>query len=502
MADEVLVLKGQGSVDVQIGGPGNNWKYLSACAAMTGPTVPYGGTEIRWCQDPNKADGFRISSKFKTAPDQIGFDLTTKLGKVEYLNGLECPFTTRARYAKCDEREDPSNYDPFMLAYCDSDLQEKSYDDLVITDPGNNDEIMVTTPVQASYEYRVKLLNASRTGTLAGLGDQPINDIEYCDQAQCPGVCSGVRSDGCAVIWGVTDVDVVAYPAPSLIRGIKDLNTSGMTWTNYPILGLNNNVEGIECAGSRLIVSSNGDSSIAYNDLAPDQDEWNVVVIGNAPAASPHALFARTSREVWLACANGYVYKSVDGGATWDSMHEGTETTETLNAVWAYDKDLIYAAGDNGVMIRSQDGGMTWTDITEVTTTAANILKIIVPPNRPDEVYIGTNNGMIYRSTDAGATFAEMTFVGQGVGTVDDLDFCGPCAGDVLYILHNDAGPRARILRDLSGGAGGADVEIVMDWLDVISTGIELNALACCNVNEAVAAGENYGGYPTIIKVS
>ena len=34
--DETLVLKGEGNVDVQVGGPGNSWVYLSACASMGG----------------------------------------------------------------------------------------------------------------------------------------------------------------------------------------------------------------------------------------------------------------------------------------------------------------------------------------------------------------------------------------------------------------------------------------------------------------------------------
>jgi hypothetical protein len=82
-----------------------------------------------------------------------------------------------------------------------------------------------------------------------------------------------------------------------------------------------------------------------------------------------------------------------------------------------------------------------------------------------------------------------MSFTGDDVGTIDDLAFCGPCNGDVLYILHNDAGPRGRVLRDLSGGNG------------VVLAGIELNALTCCNANDVLVGGENYGGYPMILKI-
>jgi hypothetical protein len=474
---------------------------------MSGPTVPFGATEIRWCQDPSKANGFRISSQFRTAPDQVSFDLMTKLGKIDYLNRLNCPFTIRARYAKCGEREDPANYDPFMLAYCNTQLQEKSYEDLVVTDPANQDEILVTTPAQAFYEYRIKTVQPSRDGSLAELGDQPINDIEFCDEATCAGYC-GDESDGCSVIYAVTDVDVSPYGAPNLIKGVKNLDTDIVTWTNTPILGFNNNIEGIECAGARLIISGNGDSAVAYNDSDGDQDEWNLVVLTNAPTANHNALFARTAREIWLGAESGYIYKSIDGGQTWNAVHEATWTTENINAVYAFDKDLIVAAGDNGVMLKSTDGGQTWIDITEVATTSANLLVIVIPPGRPKEIYIGTNDGQIFRSTNEGGTlaatgdFTAISFTGDGVGTVDDLGFCGPCSGDVMWILHNDAGPRARILRDLSGGAGGADVEVVMDYTTVITAGIELNALACCNTNDVITGGENFSGFPTIIGAS
>jgi len=467
---------------------------------MTGPTVPLGGTEIRKCQDPNKANGFKVSSQFRTAADQIGFDLTTKLGKINYLNDLMCPFSLRARYAKCGSREDPANYDPLMLDYCSAQLQEYSYEDLVITDDANQDEIIITSPVQATYEYRTEKTTVAREGSAADLGDQPINDIEYCDTITCGGYC-GDKSDGCSKIYAVTDVDVLPYGNPNLLKGIKDPITGIITWTIAPILVFNGNAIGVECAGDRIFASSNADSAVAWNSHDGDQNEWNIVILANAPSTNHNALFARTSREVWIGCVNGYIYKSIDGGQTFNAAHEATWTTQTINAIYAYDKDLVYAAGNAGVILKSRDGGQTWEDVTEVATTGnGNLNVVIVPPERPKEVLVGNNK--IYRSKNEGVTLAAISFDGDGVGTVDDLAFCGPCAGDVMWILHNDAGPRARILRDLSGGAGGADVEVVMDWFKVIPTGIELNALACCGVNTAIAPGGNYNGYPVVVKIS
>lgn len=502
MADEILVERKHGNVDVQIGGPGNPWIYLSACAAMTGPEIPFGDLESRWCQDPQRAGGFRRSSMIRSAPDLITFDLTTKLGKINYLKRLNCPYSQRARFNICGEREDTAQYDPFMLAYCPVQITSQTYEDLVITTEENNDEIMVTSAASADYEYRVDKVTPGRTGSAATLGDQAINDIEYCDSPQCAGYC-GDQSDGCTTVIGVTDADTSPYAAPSLIKGVKDMDTSVITWTNTPILGLNGNAENIECAGKRVGVTSNADSAFAYNDSpTQDQDEWNIVTLTRVPSTNHNALFARTTREWWLGCVGGYVLKSVDGGVSWNEAHSATITTQTINAVYAYDKDLVVAVGNSGAMILSKDGGQTWSDITETSTTSANLLAVVIPPNRSREIYIGTNNGRIYRSVNQGDTFSRVAFDGDSVGTVDDLAFCGPCAGDVLWILHNDAGPRARILRDLSGGAGGADIEIVMDYTQTIQAGIDLNALACCDVNEAIAAGELNGGYPVVIKAS
>ncbi len=501
MADEILALSGEGNVDVQIGGPGNPWIYLSACAGMSGPTVPYGATELRWCQDPMRAGKFKKSSKIRLEPDQVSFDLMTKLGKLNHLRDLRCPFTTRARYAKCGERENTMNYDPLMLAYCNSEIQEKSYEDLVVVTPGDNNEIIVTAPVMADDEYEVQHISPSRIGTLANLGDQAINDIEYCDSADCGGYC-GPRSDGCTVFFAVTDADTTPYASPNLIKGVKDLTTGVITWTLSPILGASSNADGIECAGNTLIVISNGDSEVLYNSEAGDQDEWVPITLANAPSPFHAALMMRSAREGYVGAANGYIYKTVDAGRSWNAVHAGTVTTQRINAVWAYDKDLVYAAGNSGVMLKSTNGGASWQDITEVATVAANLLKVVVPPGRPKEVYVGAANGKIYRSTDEGVTFAAISFDGDGIGSVDDIDFCGPCGSDVMYILHNDAGPRGRILRDLSGGYGGADIEVIMSQTAVIAGGIDLNALACCDVNEVLAAGELSGGFPVIIQAS
>jgi hypothetical protein len=493
-------------VDVLLGGPGqSNWKYLSQCASMDGPSVPKGDTELRYCQDPDdSASGFVVSSKIKRTADQATGNLMTKLGKLDHLADLDCPFSLRARFNKCGARQDPTVFDPIMIVFCDIDLTSEDYSDLVAMSADDNDEIVVTAAWSATTKYRVKTVVGARAGSAADFGDIAINDFAVCDSPQCAGYC-GKRKDGCSVYHGVTDLDTAPYGWPSHIQGIKDVLTDVVSWTNRPIIGVNGNVENVECAGDRVVVSSNSASLVAYNetyddDDVLDQDGWNMVAMTYAPAAYPNALYARTSQEVWVATDDGYVGKSVDAGETWTYTAIGG--TPALRAVFAYDADLVYVGGANGQIHRSTDGGSTWTNITEVATFSDNILVVRVPPGRSKEVYVGTDAGGVYRSENQGAKFTQMAFAGDDVGTIDDLEFCGPCNGDVLWILQNDAGPRGRILRDMSGGKGGADVREEVGYTAVISAGVELNALACCDANTAWAAGEANGGYPAVFKVS
>lgn len=501
--DEVLVLTGEGNVDVQLGGPGQSaWKYLSACAAMDGPSVPREGTELRYCQDPTRAGKFIVSTKIKTTADQASGNLMTKLGKTKYLDKMDCAFALRARFAKCGARENVANFDPLMVVFCDVDLTSVDYGDLVASSPDNNDEIMVTSPWTASYSYEIRTVVGSRLGSLADLGDQAINDLAVCDAPQCAGYC-GTRKDGCSTFYGVTDKDSTPYAWPNLITGLKNVLTNVVSWYTHPVIGIDGNLENVECAGDRVLVTSNSASLLGYNDTfddygAPDQDTWNLVTLIHAPAANPNALHARTTREIWYAAADGYVGKSSDAGETWSYVNTGAGA---LNCIWAYDADLIYVGGNNGAVYRSTDGGTSWTDVSDVATFAANVLVVKVPSGRINEVFVGTNAGEIYKSVNKGATWAEMSFTGNGVGSVDAMAFCGPCGGDVLWILHNDAGPRGRILRDLSGGYGGADVRVEAGYTSIISAGVDLNSLICCDENTAYAVGEVAGTYPAWVKV-
>jgi photosystem II stability/assembly factor-like uncharacterized protein len=147
-----------------------------------------------------------------------------------------------------------------------------------------------------------------------------------------------------------------------------------------------------------------------------------------------------TTHLTWLVgSAGGGIWKTEDGGKSWRIVTEelpnmATSTLANSDA----DPDIIYAGTGEGFddrmvggagMYKSIDGGETW-DLLPATATDefANILRIIVNPDDPNEVIATTRkafsrkpddrttlDGYIMKSKDGGETW-EAVYVAERVG--------------------------------------------------------------------------------------
>jgi photosystem II stability/assembly factor-like uncharacterized protein len=131
------------------------------------------------------------------------------------------------------------------------------------------------------------------------------------------------------------------------------------------------------------------------------------------------------------------VYKSLDAGQTWTRM--GLAKSEHIGKVLIdpRDSDVVYVAsegplwssgGDRG-LFKSQDGGTTWELILEIDENTG-ITDIEFNPENPDVIYAaayerrrhiwgfmaGGPNGGIYKSGDAGANWKKLS---EGLPDVD-----------------------------------------------------------------------------------
>jgi len=159
----------------------------------------------------------------------------------------------------------------------------------------------------------------------------------------------------------------------------------------------------------------------------------SIGAIAVAPSA-PDTVYVG-SGESTLRDSNGYgngVYKSTDAGATW--THLGLDETHHIGRVAVHPKDpntvfvaaigKMYAANPERGVFRSKDGGKTWQKVL-FKNNDTGAVDVVIDPNNPSVVfaslwntrrppwftYAPTNGpgGGLYKSTDGGSTWKQIT---------------------------------------------------------------------------------------------
>ncbi len=184
-----------------------------------------------------------------------------------------------------------------------------------------------------------------------------------------------------------TDVVYVAAQGPLWSpggdRGVYKTADGGKTWKNV------------------LSISENTGAT----DLAMDPRDSNVL----------YAASYQRRRHVWTLIDGGpesAIYKTTDGGVTWNKLSTGLPTEEMGRiglAVSPANPDVVYAtieaANKAGGIFRSKDRGATWERRNEFDVGAMYYARIFADPRNVDRVYV--MNVLIRVSDDGGKTLHE-----------------------------------------------------------------------------------------------
>lgn len=104
------------------------------------------------------------------------------------------------------------------------------------------------------------------------------------------------------------------------------------------------------------------------------------------------------------ATSRGGIYKSTDGGVTWQLMNNGITAIYLVKTIHHPTlSGTLYTIGNHEVF-KTTDGGLNWhLSMAGITlATGDRITSIVVTPTNPNVLYLGTLNG-VYKSIDAGS---------------------------------------------------------------------------------------------------
>jgi len=170
--------------------------------------------------------------------------------------------------------------------------------------------------------------------------------------------------------------------------------------------------------------------SFTYRSLGPAAYSGRVTALAVPTSHEPRP------KTWYVGAAGGGVWKTTNGGITWQSVSSGlgSETVGDL-AVAPSDSNILWVGTGEKNSLRSQywgdgvykstDGAKSWTKMGLADTRA--IGRIIIHPTGPDTVYVaalghlwGTNTERgVYKTTDGGKSWTRVLFVDDTTGFVD-----------------------------------------------------------------------------------
>lgn len=174
--------------------------------------------------------------------------------------------------------------------------------------------------------------------------------------------------------------------------------------------------DGLALAATAAGLFRSTDGGVTWQPFNTGLTDRSLVAVAFAPQNQPD------TQRVYAASEGGRLYTSTDGGATWRECEGwaglGVATTLVPSPNFAVDLTL-FASAEEGVF-RSQDGGQSW----ESALFGLHDLDVLCIACAPDYatsevVWAGTANGGFYRSRNSARSWRD-----AGVGLPDDAMTC------------------------------------------------------------------------------
>ena len=207
--------------------------------------------------------------------------------------------------------------------------------------------------------------------------------------------------------------------------------------------------------GDGIYRSDNGGKNWKNMDLKASERISKIII----HPQDPNTLWVAAQGPLWSKGGERGVYKTTDGGTSWkrtlgdaewvgatDLLIDPRDPNRLYAATWQRHRTVAgYMGGGPGTAIyRSDDGGETWQKLSK-GLPGSNMGKIglAISPQQPDVVYaaieLDRRTGGVYRSADRGGSWAKMSDEvsgGTGPHYYQELYAC-PHQFDRLYLVSN-----------------------------------------------------------------
>ncbi len=299
-----------------------------------------------------------------------------------------------------------------------------------------------------------------------------------------PGTCFA----NCSVKDGVVYAPITGS-GPSG-PGVYESNDDGATWT-FCSTGIVANY--FQCSGASATGVLAGHYGGVYRSTAPF-GAWSVSQTGINNAYVRTVAYYADRHELWAATDQSGLWRSMDGGATWELKSTGLTNWSTHRLApkdHAHDQgDRMYITTTTGIY-RSTDHGETW----QASGLSGELLRgVLVDRGTPDRVWTGSQTTQkVWRSEDAGANWQ---LVGTGIGAGFYPDFQvgkNPANGTRLFLNYEQQTNSLYYSDDLGTTFNAATGLGSSNYLPGVTVRDDNPALVFCGTGAGVYKSANYG---------
>jgi photosystem II stability/assembly factor-like uncharacterized protein len=170
-------------------------------------------------------------------------------------------------------------------------------------------------------------------------------------------------------------------------------------------------------------------AALRWRQFGPNRGGRSIAV--GAPVSRPH--------EAYFGAVGGGLWKTTDGGTTWNAVTDGQIKSSSVGAVAVSESnpDVVYIGmGESCIrgnimqgdgIYKSTDAGKTWTSVGFNKWSGQTISRIRIHPTNPDVVFAAVFGNVtspdeergVFRTTDGGKTWQRVLFRDPKTAAID-----------------------------------------------------------------------------------